>query len=150
MTPQIYPTFSLDIPNPSNSCDALEQNHRIHRPDDLLGSAEFAGSSVDSLLAFSSHSSQPWPNSSTGCCVRIVPLPQRRSSAEQYFSQPQQILSGCFGFSANFGFDVVILSRIVRVFVRQLTLVEQQCPAGVRWLRGACRFYREPSCAVIY
>ena len=45
---------------------------------------------------------------STGCGVRIVPLPQRRSAAEQYLSHPQQILSGCFGLSARLGFGMGI------------------------------------------
>ena len=60
------------------------------------------------LTVSSSHCSQSSPNSSTGCCVRIVPLPQRRSSAAQYLSHPQQIRSGCFGLSAIFGFVTVI------------------------------------------
>ena len=54
-----------------------------------------------------SHSIQSSPNNSTGCGVRIVPFPQRRSSAEQYLSQPQQIRSGCFGLSAVFGLFTV-------------------------------------------
>ena len=32
-----------------------------------------------------------------GCCVRSLPLPQRKSSAPQYLSQPQQMRSGCAG-----------------------------------------------------
>jgi len=51
----------------------------------------------------SSHSVQSSPNNSTGCCVRMVPFPQRRSSAAQYLSQPQQIRSGCLGLSGVFG-----------------------------------------------
>jgi hypothetical protein len=31
--------------------------------------------------------------------VRSFPLPQRKSSAAQYFSQPQQIRSGCAGYA---------------------------------------------------
>jgi hypothetical protein len=58
-------------------------------------------------LGSSSHAVQSSPNSSTGCGVRIVPFPQRRSWAEQYLSQPQQIRSGCFGLSAIFGISIV-------------------------------------------
>src|SRR5262245_33380890 len=46
---------------------------------------------------FADHSSQSAPKSSHGCIVRTVPLPQRRSSAGQYLSQPQQVRSGCAG-----------------------------------------------------
>jgi len=42
----------------------------------------------------------------------MVPFPQRRSSAEQYLSHPQQIRPGCLGFSAKFGFDLLILDRV--------------------------------------
>jgi len=31
MTPQIYPTFSPDIPNPSNSVTGWDKFHHIHR-----------------------------------------------------------------------------------------------------------------------
>jgi hypothetical protein len=48
------------------------------------------------------HSRQSSPKSSHGCCVRTVPLPQARSSAGQYFGQPQQMRSGCAGFSSAF------------------------------------------------
>jgi len=58
-------------------------------------------SGSDSL---NSHCIQSSPNNSTGCCVRIVPLPQRRSSAEQYFWHPQQIRSGCLGLSGDLAF----------------------------------------------
>jgi len=54
-----------------------------------------AGSDDDRLS--SDHSSQSSPNSSHGCCVRIVPLPHPRSSAGQYLSHPQQMRSGCIG-----------------------------------------------------
>jgi len=57
----------------------------------------------------SAHSSQSSPNSSHGCCVRIVPLPQARSSAGQYLSHPQQMRSGCGGRSGIF--DIVALIR---------------------------------------
>src|SRR5579864_4854818 len=57
----------------------------------------------------SSHLNQSSPKSSTGCCVRIVPFPQRRSSAEQYLSHPQQIRSGCFGLSATFVFGTLAI-----------------------------------------
>src|SRR5579872_5583619 len=77
----------------------------------------------------SSHSSQSSPKSSTGCCVRIVPFPQRRSSAEQYLSHPQQIRSGCFGLSATFVFGTPALSCIATVVSRPLLLSEKRCPA---------------------
>jgi hypothetical protein len=41
----------------------------------------------------------------------MVPFPQRRSSAEQYLSHPQQIRSGCLGLSTNFGFDLGVSGR---------------------------------------
>src|SRR5215472_7192074 len=79
----------------------------------------------------SSHSSQSSPNSSTGCWVRIVPFPQRRSSAEQYLSHPQQIRSGCFGFSASFGFDMAIL-----VVLQKSSFTSQRSKGGVL---GECK-----------
>jgi hypothetical protein len=66
------------------------------------------GSSIAEEPLLSSHLSQSSPKSSIGCCVRIVPFPQRRSSAEQYLSHPQQIRSGCLGLTAIFGFVTVI------------------------------------------
>ena len=61
--------------------------------------------------------------------MRIVPFPQRRSSAEQYLSHPQQILSGCFGLSANFCFDVVAPSCVAWDF----------CPGNHFFARAECR-----------
>ena len=46
---------------------------------------------------------QSGPHSSTGCCARSVPLPQRMASAGQYFSQPQQMRSGWPGCRGIFG-----------------------------------------------
>lgn len=51
---------------------------------------------------FCSHSNQSSPNSSTGCCVLSEPLPQRNDVAGQYWSQPQQLRSGCLGWTGNF------------------------------------------------
>src|SRR6185437_9996338 len=49
------------------------------------------------------YSSQSSPNNSAGCEARIVPLPQRMSSAGQNLSHPQQIRSGCLGWSGSLG-----------------------------------------------
>ena len=48
------------------------------------------------------HSNQSSPKSSTGCSARIVPFPERRSSAGQYLSHPQQMRSGCLGWIGKF------------------------------------------------
>ncbi len=57
--------------------------------------------------------SQSCPNSSAGCGARMVPLPQRMSSAGQNLSHPQQILSGCLGWSGSFGTELVWQFSIV-------------------------------------
>ncbi len=46
--------------------------------------------------------SQSSPQSSQGCGVRSEPFPQRRSSAGQYWSQPQHNRSGWAGTTGNF------------------------------------------------
>lgn len=60
------------------------------------------GSWVSLAAVFKPHSSQSSPNSSRGWGVLSVPLPQRKSSAGQNFSQPQQMRSGYLGCVGNF------------------------------------------------
>lgn len=69
----------------------------------------YLGPSTSDLSPVSNpQSSQSSPKSSAGCGVRIVPFPQRRSSAGQNLSHPQQIRSGCFGLTGRLGFDTAI------------------------------------------
>src|SRR5215469_13207936 len=70
----------------------------------------------------SSQSSQSSPKSSTGCGVRIVPFPQRRSSAEQYLSHPQQIRSGCFGFRTAPRLDTPVAAWVGKGILHQSTV----------------------------
>src|SRR5215469_8939622 len=95
-------------------------------PGDACVPADGATSAVSCLPLLSSHCIQSSPNSSTGCCVRTVPFPQRRSSAEQYLSQPQQIRSGCLGLSASFGFEGFVC-RSSLIVAAERTINSGQC-----------------------
>ena len=61
---------------------------------------------------FINQSNQSSPKSSTGCSVRMVPLPPRRSSAAQYLSHPQQIRSGWLGWIGKF---IMTLGSVIAV-----------------------------------
>src|SRR5215469_7016777 len=95
-------------------------------PGDACVPADGATSAVSCLPLLSSHCTQSSPNSSTGCWVRTVPFPQRRSSAEQYLSQPQQIRSGCLGLSASFGFERFVC-RSSLIVAAERTINSEYC-----------------------
>ena len=74
--------------------------------------------------------SQSSPNSSTGCGVRMVPLPHARSVSGQYLLQPQQMRSGCFGASgardAGSGLVTLTAARMT-AFSVTITQAQQRC-----------------------
>ena len=85
---------------------------------------------------------QSSPSNSAGCCVRPDPFPHRKSSTEQYLSQPQQIRSGCFGCSGNFltiGFYDFMASTFMKYPLGSkhcLSPPERLIPGIVGWASG--------------
>lgn len=94
-----YPDANTNLLSPAGREEEPSHIHTLVSGTVLAFSYSTAeGSSIPQ----SPHLYQSSPISSAGCCVRSEPLPQLSESAEQYLSHPQQIRSGCFGFSGIF------------------------------------------------